>query len=71
MRYVCFLELANGGIYAGSPESKTNHKHCYPCNRSIVSPIYPVAQCQVHIMAFPTARNDTQPSAVVLRFIKT
>ena len=29
---------------AGPPGSKTNHKHCYPCNRSIVLPIHPVAQ---------------------------
>ena len=29
---------------AGPPGSATNREHCYPCNRSIVLPIYPVAQ---------------------------
>ena len=29
---------------AGPPGSQTNREHCYPCNRSIVLPIYPVAQ---------------------------
>ena len=32
-----------GGL-AGPPGSATNREHCYPCNRSIVLPIYPVAQ---------------------------
>ena len=45
------------------PGSKTDHEHCYPCNRSIVLPIYPVAQSAEWPAACLTSRARGRGSA--------
>ncbi len=48
---------------SGRPGSKTDHEHCYPCNRSIVLPIYPVAQSAEWPAACLTSRARGRGSA--------